>query len=757
MNKGKRHNFMQLIESKSILIPQIQRDYVQYRSSGKVEKSRENFTKELSSVLTGETQFINLNFIYGYSDIVFKDATSNTPLQRYDAFVPIDGQQRLTTLFLLHLYVYSKASTPQNIIKEKFEGKLFYQTRVTTQSFIDSIVEEIQNHVNSDDIVTSIKNSGWYSGSWENDISVKSCLTMLREFQKHLCKVSDWEKAKTNLNNINFMLLNISDIGKPNELYIKMNSRGRQLTPFENFKSDFYGYLDSKNFNYHNLSENFMIGLDNDWQDMIWKMLKTENSCYLCEKYTDALTKEFIHWIIVNRFVLDEACKNNKLDNIKLPKYDSIYCNMVYPKEATPNSYWFQDYLTDDNAIPLLNEAIKDIYNTFSLLEHLDDDYRTQVLENIFGKVSSDGTFSKTINQYPNRILLFATTKFANCSESNQAGFKDWWRIATNLVNHSEIDKVENFIRACHAINNIDNDDLLNIAKNLSDLYTDTFLSEFSNKIKSISILNAFNRMPSIKAPHIFEEVYKQYLLNKDPINWEEPILKAEKHNYFKGEIGFALLISNNSDDFKEKWDLIENIFNISNDILLRKYFIVHKIKDYYPNMQNGKYRLYKWDDKHHEEDWRGFLRNESGYKAFNNLLEKYKDFGEKDFKKFVETENKKDIDKIGNFEKALINYDDLLKYMSYGRYIQDENGDFYLLKNDDRGKGINYKLYVLYLELKNVENLNPSFPEFTSKSDIKNCTVSVSGKQIKYQNQKFYIETQEFDDEKAVIQSLKK
>lgn len=37
MNQGQKYNFIKIVEEKSLLIPQIQRDYVQHRPSYKVE------------------------------------------------------------------------------------------------------------------------------------------------------------------------------------------------------------------------------------------------------------------------------------------------------------------------------------------------------------------------------------------------------------------------------------------------------------------------------------------------------------------------------------------------------------------------------------------------------------------------------------------------------------------------------------------------------------------------------------------------
>ena len=74
-----------------IEIPMIQRDYAQGRKSSDVSKIRSRFLESLYNSLT-QKKSIKLDFVYG-------EITDNNTL------IPLDGQQRLTTLFLLHLYL----------------------------------------------------------------------------------------------------------------------------------------------------------------------------------------------------------------------------------------------------------------------------------------------------------------------------------------------------------------------------------------------------------------------------------------------------------------------------------------------------------------------------------------------------------------------------------------------------------------------------------------------------------------------------
>lgn len=81
-----------LLNRQQVVIPIIQRDYVQGRN-GK-DYIRKTFLKESKNHLDNENP-LTLDFVYGNEE--------------YGRFLPLDGQQRLTTLWLLHWYVAYRA------------------------------------------------------------------------------------------------------------------------------------------------------------------------------------------------------------------------------------------------------------------------------------------------------------------------------------------------------------------------------------------------------------------------------------------------------------------------------------------------------------------------------------------------------------------------------------------------------------------------------------------------------------------------
>ena len=165
MTQGKKYNFNSLLNEYKILIPQIQRDYVQGRKSLRLRENRSKFINDLVEVVKNKDKSTTLNFIYGYMEARNSNA----------CFVPIDGQQRLTTLLLLETYIVAKKDGNLDRIKENF----IYETRFTTGRFLTKLFENIKNLVNEGKIDENIRNQNWYAPTWDNDLSIKSCIEVI--------------------------------------------------------------------------------------------------------------------------------------------------------------------------------------------------------------------------------------------------------------------------------------------------------------------------------------------------------------------------------------------------------------------------------------------------------------------------------------------------------------------------------------------------------------------------------------------------
>lgn len=285
----------ELLNSHEVVIPQIQRDYAQGRDTE--TDLRKNFIGKIKLSLESENLPLNLDFVYGYTEKRSNDTT---------AFIPLDGQQRLTTLWLLHWHLAPREIEIVNseevyFVSEEVQKYLIaftYQTRISTKRFCNSLITDSLPNSEDAQISLIIKDAAWFMASWNYDPTIVSMLNMLDTIQK--------ERFETNASwhnliygrKITFDYIDIkSDEFKlTDELYIKMNSRGKPLTPFENFKAQFSSVLSSKDSDYLNetliyqdsdvtFQQYFAFKIDSVWMDLFWnyrtKVTTTTDDCFL--------------------------------------------------------------------------------------------------------------------------------------------------------------------------------------------------------------------------------------------------------------------------------------------------------------------------------------------------------------------------------------------------------------------------------------------------------------------------------------------
>ena len=308
-------NFSELLQSYGVEIPLIQRDYVQGRvhdtekyegkgdeTSKKMLKKyiserekRDNFVAQLISAL-GDPQNspIQLTFIYGTTE-----DTGTSSMRHEKSIVPLDGQQRLTTLFLL-AWILKYKQTEKDIESFKSDSdfdnlmkglnSFCYKTRPSSGAFCSAIVNE-QIQPSSGSISEVLHNQSWFGNDWKRDPSVSAMLQML-DGMENMLKDKDVKKMFQNLidgHGIDFELLDMQDYKLTDGLYIKMNARGKQLTEFENWKSEFIGFLEDAHSGavyggiisqdilqnvfgnkQPTLKEYFAHSIEHQWTDLFW-------------------------------------------------------------------------------------------------------------------------------------------------------------------------------------------------------------------------------------------------------------------------------------------------------------------------------------------------------------------------------------------------------------------------------------------------------------------------------------------------------
>jgi hypothetical protein len=252
-------SYNQLLQQR-IEIPIIQRDYAQGRKDGKTSKIRRDFLDVIFETLE-QRNALELDFIYGLNE-------AQTPTQRA-TFVPIDGQQRLTTLWLLYWLVAAKEGIASE--NKQFLAHFVYETRHSTTVFCEQLVH-FAPQFDKTSIAKEIRNQAWYFNTWEYDPSIQAMLVMLEALEiryEQLTTKELWPLFWEGDGLFYFYKLDMKEVGMSDDLYIKMNSRGKALTEFEYFKAGFATHIQDEA-----LRRRFEQSVDGIWMDAIWALVK---------------------------------------------------------------------------------------------------------------------------------------------------------------------------------------------------------------------------------------------------------------------------------------------------------------------------------------------------------------------------------------------------------------------------------------------------------------------------------------------------
>jgi hypothetical protein len=221
---------------------------------------RTDFLEVLLGAIAGGDP-IGLDFIYGKVE-------SGT-------FHPLDGQQRLTTLYLIHWYVASLAGELQS---DAPWTRFSYATRPSARFFCESLVKHPlpSDH---DSPATWIKDQPWCLYTWRNDPTIQSMLVMIDAIHKEAQRLglaldakAAWGRLTAESSAVSFFLLPLKDMESEDDLYIKMNSRGKPLTEFENFKAHF-----EQDIRHSARADEFAHRIDGPWADLMWPFKGGDN------------------------------------------------------------------------------------------------------------------------------------------------------------------------------------------------------------------------------------------------------------------------------------------------------------------------------------------------------------------------------------------------------------------------------------------------------------------------------------------------
>ncbi len=315
---GKTINGVKIHE---IEIPLIQRDYAQGRMNDRVRLIRERFIADLCFALEDGNEGIDLDFVFG-------DVENGK-------FFPLDGQQRLTTLFLVHCYLAWHGTE----IAEQPWHAFSYATRPGARTFCKFLVK-CRPDMTLTKLSEWLKDDSDYLPTWRHDPTIQSMLVVLDALHsKYIGKTSQAHTAWNRLTDtknpaIRFHLLPMKAIGFTDKLYIKMNSRGRPLTEFENFKADFEELLRKNASIAIDKVDEFSCKIDTEWSDLFW--------LYRGDK--DLIDEEFMRYF---RFAFEVLAWKNNISFSQSERDDDLAAKVFQSEESqvAANLEWLMQAL----------------------------------------------------------------------------------------------------------------------------------------------------------------------------------------------------------------------------------------------------------------------------------------------------------------------------------------------------------------------------------------------------------------------------
>jgi hypothetical protein len=243
-----------------------------------------------------------------------------------------DGQQRITTLFLLLGMLNRKANNKfQEHLISDFELKnddrepnLQYAIRESTLYFLSDLV--CQFFLKSDIQPDKIKSQDWYFAEYDLDASIQSMLAAIETIDD---KIKDIDCATSFgdfiLNKLQMLYYDVGDRAHGEETFVVINTTGEPLTATENLKPVLLGKLDDEDKTKHEGKTDLEFYSD-QWEereDWFWQN-RTPTS-----KTADGGVNDFFVWYWQIHLLQEQLSKNKKPIQLnpkelfsKLPKID---------------------------------------------------------------------------------------------------------------------------------------------------------------------------------------------------------------------------------------------------------------------------------------------------------------------------------------------------------------------------------------------------------------------------------------------------
>lgn len=530
---------------KEVRIPALQRDYAHGRtgtgaSAERAAIVRERFLKSIDHALAAGSQPLSLDFLFGPDN--------------GKVFEPIDGQQRLTTLFLYHWYLI-----PEGIAREPL-GRFRYETRASSREFVrllaDTAADTVRATVDQGSLSGGITDLSGFALRWRDDPTVSGMLVVLDAIHEKWkgCQAAErtaaWERLTSSEDPAVYFFMPDHNGGGTRqsayELYIRMNDRGKQLTPFEQFKAWLEEYVDRRvesgtikpqvgNWAATGADgttqKNWTELLDTEWTDLFWQHMDEEN---------DLVDEEFMRFFIL--FASTEYARSD--DNYGDVKQRRAVLDELLREEILQTSLFEEKRCFTDRSLQL----------AFSTLQALSGGGNSRLSEQM--RRCGIGPWPDGVKEHRTLLDTVITGEITLLDRLRFFAFA--MVIAPRYTKIRERDETvaQEIVRAVRVIDNV--------ARNTPELNRDEFLrlvpvlARLVEQLvpdqadaRDLGVYSSLTRLsdddisriagnPGRIAEQIREERRKARLIEGETA-WEETLIAAEAGPFLRGRVDFLL------------------------------------------------------------------------------------------------------------------------------------------------------------------------------------------------------------------------
>lgn len=733
-------------EINTVEIPIIQRDYAQGRKNAK--EIRNDFLRDIF-VHLNNSQPMKLSFVYG--------TTSG------GMYVPYDGQQRLTLVYLLTLFL---ASYCEDWDEVKRLSRFNYYTRDQATAFckfltgFDTEFEDDKKNVfqridiKDKSIQKGIENDSSFYGSWIYEPTVNSMIVVLQSIQDEFMIITDKlpadekvEKAKEFLKQIinGNIFFDWCSIQASDNIYIKMNGRGKPLSAFDNFKNTLYAELDKlrkkalasgKTEKVEFLAD-FEVKMDGIWTDLFWKnrdaFAGTEN--YDIAPYMMNFLYyifEFRHTVNCNSFFFGGKESFKWIDEKNVVTFLVKFKDLCDVNTAgKKGQITIDDYIWASKLLDIISDRVLKNQNISLSIDNYQDE--VQLLKELSSHKGSIGSTKTVIVASLYYEYLVNASEFdvhgklisTDCSCRSQ-----WIELIKRLMKTASTFKAryDSLLRDKHiltgfvnvfvpvAFQNTSCGDFLISANNFDE-----------NKLKELKQYFDVSHVYS----QLVEEIEKYKLKSNNPAEWKLAIEKAEKElPLFENMIYFLVKLSQDSNgdadvkQFIRYLNLMKQVVN-EKGVVGQNYFsaIMLSFADYRISSGEGYSNSWSLCSNTSTSEafiWRYFFdviegeiaeKGKSKIDVLRSTLELIERTGNVNAAYASVTKNPSDT----SWASVVIRYPEVLDMGSKHRIVYKDGSNWYLVKSDGVVKqvhsnslvdSINIELFGLFKSSKNVGKL---------------------------------------------------